>query len=207
MNIYAIEVLLQGTLHIKATSQAQADRILEKVRSNTIDGEDEDWYSDVPSPYRSRASFSTEFAVRGPIEGSKLIEVPSHSMIGAHQHWAYRWKGLREPYAALSKGHEQVPVFSSRVDLTATVFIQAETSTLAKQVVDSFYEAKLDLLSGNSRWFSKQAMNFDKEASSPVVLSSALYILGKSIGCELTQVWPDHPYQGPEIITIADEYL
>jgi hypothetical protein len=207
MKTFAVEVQLQGTIHIKATSQKQAERILEKICSNTIDGGDGEWFSDIPSRYRSRASFSTKFTATGMLQGASPVEVPNRSVNAAQRRWQSNWAGLKQPYDGLSKAHEQVPVYSASLDLTTTAFIFAENVDLASLVVDRFKQTSLDFLDGGARWFSGWSSDDKKRSALPLVLSSALYVVGKSKSCKLTQAWPDHAYQGPEFITMIDEYL
>ncbi|MGO8061468.1 hypothetical protein ACC716_25100 [Rhizobium johnstonii] len=207
MNVYAIEILLQGSFHIKATSNEQAQRILENNCSNTIDGQEEEWFSDNLSRYRPRASLSTKFTATGPIAGATFIEVPKRTVHAAQDRWGRYWHGLRYPYPPLSKEHEQVPVYSTSVDLTTTAFIRVRGIDAAEAVVTKFNQMALDLLSDNSRWFSKRALEDEGGSDLPIALSSALYLVGKSEGCQLCQTWPERPYQGPEFVARIDEFL
>ncbi|TBD04741.1 hypothetical protein ELH21_10190 [Rhizobium leguminosarum] len=200
MKIYAIEIMLKGNAHIKATSNEQAKRILDNNCSNTIDGKDDEWFSDIPFRYRRKASLSTKFTVAGPVVSATLIEVPRRTVHAAQDRWGRCWHGLRWAYPPLSKEHEQVPVYSKSLDLTTTAFIRAKGIAAAEAVVAEFNQMTLDLLDGNSRWFSRRALEDEGGSDLPIVLSSSLYLVGKSEGCQLTQIWPDGPYQGPEFV-------
>ncbi|MHC2218963.1 hypothetical protein [Rhizobium leguminosarum] len=207
MNIYAIEIVLKGNAHIKATSHEQAERILDNNCSNTIHGQEEEWFSDTPSRYRPRASLSTKFTVTGPVVGATFIEVPSRTIHAAQDRWGRYWHGLRWAYPPLSKEHEQVPVYSTSLDLMTTAFIRAKGIDAAEAVVAKFNQLTLDLLDDNSRWFSRRALEDEGGSDLPIVLSSALYLVGKSGGCQLSQTWPDGPYPGPEFVARIDEFL
>ncbi|WP_028732954.1 hypothetical protein [Rhizobium leguminosarum] len=207
MNIYSIEILLQGNLHIKATSHEQAERILDNNCSNTLDGKDDEWFSDVPDRYRQRASFSTKFTAIGPIDGAMFVEVPRRTVLAAQDRWQCNWHGLRHPYPQLSAAHEQVPVYSTSLDATTTAFVRVNGIAAAEAVVTKFSQMTLDLLNDNSRWFSRRALEDGGGSELPIVLSSALYLVGKSEGCQLCQTWPERPYEGPEFVARIDEFL
>jgi hypothetical protein len=63
----------------------------------------------------------------------------------------------------------------------------------------------LDLLTDRTRWFSAAALG-EGGSDLPIALSSALYLIGRSQDAELSQRWPDFPYEGPKFITVADEF-
>ncbi|RWX14299.1 hypothetical protein EHI45_13510 [Rhizobium leguminosarum] len=207
MNIYAIEIVLKGNAHIKATSHEQAERILDNNCSNTIHGQDEEWFSNAPSRYRTRASLSTKFTVTGPVVAATFIEVPRRTVRAAQDRWGRYWHGLRWAYPPLSREHEQVPVYSTSLDLTTTAFVRAIRIDAAEAVVAKFTQLTLDLLDDNSRWFSSRALGDEGGSDLPIVLSSALYLVGKSEGCQLSQVWPDGPYLGTEFVARIDGFL
>ncbi|UIK01535.1 hypothetical protein LZK82_30850 (plasmid) [Rhizobium leguminosarum] len=205
MNIYAIEIMLKGNAHIKAISHKQAERILDNNCSNTIHGQDEEWFSNAPSRYPTRASLSTKFTVTGPVVAATFIEVPRRTVHAAQDRWGRYWHGLRWPYPPLSKEHEGVPVYSTSLDLTTTAFIRAKGIAAAEAVVAEFNQMTLDLLDDNSRWFSRHALEDEGGPDLPIVLSSALYLIGTSEGHQLCQTWPERPCQGPRFVAMTDK--
>jgi hypothetical protein len=206
MTLYAIEIMLQGSVHVKATSLEQADRILTNTSSNTVLGLDKDWFSDGPDAFRQRVTFSTRVKARGSLPGAKFVEVPLGAVKASQDRWWRDWHGLRCPYNPLEKAHEQVPVYSSTIDTTTTAFVSAASIEAAATVLTEMSSLDLDLLAGRTRWFSTAALG-EGGSDLPVALSSALYLIGKSQGSELSQSWPDFPYAGPEFVTVADEFL
>jgi hypothetical protein len=75
MALYAIEIMLRGSVHVKATSLEQADRILSNTSSNTILGLDEEWFSDGPDAFRQRVTFSTRVKAIGSLPGAQFVKV------------------------------------------------------------------------------------------------------------------------------------
>jgi hypothetical protein len=206
MNIYAIEILLQGTVHIKATSKEQAERILAHNCSNTIHGRDK-WLLKVLPCQRPRASLSTTFASAGSVGGANFVGVSKRTVYAAQDRWPRNWDGLRWAYEPLSTEYELVPVYSAELDVTTTAFIRANDVDEAEAVLAKFNQSSLDLSTDRSRWFSRMALDDEGRSDLPIALSSALYLVGKSKGSELSQTWPDGPYLGPEFITWVDEFL
>jgi hypothetical protein len=206
MNIYAIEILLEGKVHVKATSSEQADRILNNTCSNTIFGEDGGWFSDVPDAFRQRVTFSSKFSLVGPIEGASFVEVSRTIVHAAQKRWSRHWQGLRWPYSSLTTDHEQVPVYSTVIDMTTTAFVRAASVEAANSVLTRMKGLEAALQADRSRWFAIDALgegNWDL----PVALSTALYLLPKANDRLLSQSWPDAPYKGPKFITLADGFL
>jgi hypothetical protein len=206
MNIYAIEILLKGKVHVKATSPEQAGRILENTASNTIFGENEDWFSDVADAFRQRVTFSSKFRFVGLIQGSSMVEVSERVVHACQERWQRDWHGLRWPYTPLTTAHEQVPVYSTAIDMTTTAFVRAASVEEANSVLSRMTGVDLDLLADGPRWFSRNALG-EGEWDLPVALSTAIYLLPKPNDRLLTQSWPDRPYNGPEFITLADGFL
>jgi hypothetical protein len=206
MTLYAIEIMLQGSVHVKATSLEQADRILSRTGSNTILGLDDEWFSDGPDALRQRVTFSTRFKAMGALPAAKFVEVPLSSVKQSQDRWWRDWHGLRWPYDPLKKAHEQVPVYSAVIEMTTTAFVSAPSIEAAATVLTKLRGLDLDLLTDSSRWFSIAALG-EGGADLPMVLSSALYLVGKSQSAELSQSWPDFPYKGPKFITLADGFL
>jgi hypothetical protein len=206
MTLYAIEIMLRGSVHVKATSLEQADRILSNTSSNTILGLDEEWFSDGPDAFRQRVTFSTRVEAIGSLPGAKFVKVPFGAVKKSQDRWWRDWEGLRWPYNPLRKAHEQVPVYSATIDMTTTAFVSAASIGAAATVLTKVKDLDLDLLTDRTRWFSTAALG-EGVSDLPIALSSALYLIGKSQSAELSQSWPDFPYEGPEFITVADEFL
>ncbi len=206
MNIYAMEILLQGTVHIKATSKEQAERILAHNCSNTIHGKDK-WLLNVPPSQRPRASLSSTFAAAGSVVGANFVGVSKRTIRAAQDRWPRNWEGLRWAYEPLSNEYELVPVYSAELDVTTTAFIRANDVDEAEAVLAKCNQSSLDLSIERSRWFSRIALDDKGSSHLPIALSSALYLVGKSKGSELSQTWPEGPYLGPEFVTWADEFL
>jgi hypothetical protein len=206
MTQYAIEIVLQGRVHVKATSLEQADRILSKTGSNTLLGLDDEWFSDGPDALRQRVTFSSRFKATGPLPGAEFVEVPLGFVTQSQDRWWRDWHGLRWPYDPLKKAHEQVPVYSSAIEMTTTAFFRAANTEAATTLLTKLRGLDLNLLTNCSRWFSTAALD-EGGSELPMVLSSALYLIGKSQGAELSQSWPDFPYEGPKFITLADGFL
>jgi hypothetical protein len=206
MTLYAIEIMLQGSVHVKATSLEQADRILSKTGSNTILGLDNEWFSDGPDAFRQRVTFSTDFTAKGSLPGAQFVEVSLDSVKQSQDRWWRDWHGLRWPYNPLKKAHDQVPVYSATIEMTTTAFVSAASIEAAATVLPKISSLDLDLLTDSTRWFSTAALG-EGGSDLPIALSSALYLIGRSQNTELLQSWPDFPYEGPEFVTVADEFL
>jgi hypothetical protein len=206
MTLYAIEIMLRGSVHVKATSLEQADRILSNTSSNTILGLDEEWFSDGPDAFRQRVTFSTRVKAIGSLPGAKFVKVPLGAVKGSQDRWWRDCEGLRWPYNPLRKAHEQVPVYSATIDMTTTAFVSAGSIGAAATVLTKVKDLDLDLLTDRTRWFSAAALG-EGGSDLPIALSSALYLIGRSQDAELSQRWPDFPYEGPKFITVADEFL
>ena len=206
MTLYAIEIMLKGSVHVKATSLEQADRILSKTGSNTILGLDKEWFSDGPNALRQRVTFSTDLTTKGSLPGAKLVEVSLDTVKQSQDRWWRDWHGLRWPYDTLKKAHEHVPVYSAIIEMTTTAFVSSASIEAAATVLTKMSSLDLDLLTDNTRWFSTAALA-EGGSELPIALSSALYLIGRSKDTELAQSWPDFPYEGPEFVTLADKFL
>ncbi|TBD04742.1 hypothetical protein ELH21_10195 [Rhizobium leguminosarum] len=192
MSFYAIEVLVYGTVYIKASTLQKAQRILNRLSSNTIDARHRAWFSDVPFEHVPRVSFASSLTLNATFPGSQLVEVTERDVELAQRSFVLGSRDVLVPFAERAEEFNKVPVFTTDVDLTATAFIKAESRQEARIIIWKFQEQfHVELQMGYWLWFSKLGFDDDENGGLPVVLSSAIKVIGASEGCGLEQRWPD----------------
>jgi hypothetical protein len=86
----------------------------------------------------------------------------------------------------------ETPVFTTDVDLTATVFIKANSLEEAGSIAATFGEQyHIELQVGYWHWFSKIGFDPDQDGGLPITLASALKVVRSSRNYPLEQRWPD----------------
>ncbi|RWX14300.1 hypothetical protein EHI45_13515 [Rhizobium leguminosarum] len=194
MSFYAVEVRIYGTVYAKAPTVEKARRILDRLSSKTIDARHRAWFSDVSFEYVPRVSFASSLTLDATLPGSQLVEVTERDVELAQRSFVLGSRDVVVPFAERAEEFNKMPVFTTDVDLTATAFIRAESleeaTTMASQFEEHFH---VELQMGYWLWFSKLGFNDHENNGLPVVLSSALKVIGASEGCALEQRWPDQP--------------
>ncbi|MBB3139116.1 hypothetical protein FHS26_006901 [Rhizobium pisi] len=192
MSFYAIEVLVYGTVYIKASTLQKAQKILDRLSSNTIDARHRAWFSDVSFEHVPRVSFASSLTLNATFPGSQLVEVTERDVELAQRSFVLGSRDVVVPFAERAEEFNKVPVFTTDVDLTATAFIKAESRQEARIITSKFQQQfHVELQMGYWLWFSKLGFDDDEMAALPVVLSSAIKVIGASEGCGLEQRWPD----------------
>ncbi len=193
MSFYSIEVRIFGTVYIKAPDQQTADRILDRLCTNTIDARDRVWFSETEHQYLPMLSFGTSFTPDEPVAGAQLIAVSERAVELAQRSFVLGWRDTLIPNAEVVAEFEDMPVYSTDLDLTTKAYIRAENLEQAENILKTFKGTHIDLETQYWRWFAKPGEHFvgDPETAPPLALSSALYVSGRSTECELYRAWPE----------------
>ncbi len=188
MSYFAIDVRMYGTVYIKASTLQKAQRKLDQLSSRTIDARHRAWFSDVSFEHVPRVSFSSSLTLDAPLRGSKLAEVTERDVELAQRSFVLGSRDVVVPFAEIAEGFTGMPVFATDFDLTATAFIKAELPEQAMVVASEFQKRfHVELQMGYWRWFSMLGFDEDQNDGLPVVLSSAIKVVGASKGCGLYQ--------------------
>ncbi|MGO8061467.1 hypothetical protein ACC716_25095 [Rhizobium johnstonii] len=192
MSCYAIEIHLYGTVYIKASTLQKAQRILDRLSSKTIDARHRAWFSDVSFEYVPRVSFASSLTLDATLPGSQLVEVTERDVELAQRSFVLGSRDVVVPFAERAEDFNEMPVFTTDVDITTTAFIKAmspeEAWTIASQLQEQFH---VELQMGYWLWLSKLGFDDDENDGLPLVLSSAIKVIGASKGGGLEQRWPD----------------
>ena len=206
MNLYAIEVMVRGTLCVKARNLGKARYVLDRLSTKTVDATDDKWFSSAPFDARPKVSFANEFLVVSAIPNSPVVQVSDDAMRVANEPF-YEGRTWRAISNADEKIDVQWPVFSLSVDLTGTVLARAESVEEASIAVNALSDFTVEeRRRSNKAVTSLVPLRKNLEAS--IFLADRLYLVGPSDGQKLGQVWPDEPYPAAnEIpITLSDEF-
>jgi hypothetical protein len=182
MSFYAVEVQLYGTVYIKASTLEKAQTILDRLCSQTIDARDRAWFSDVSFEHVPPVSFSSSLTLDLVLPGSDPVEVTERDVELAQRSFVLGSRDVIVPFAEKAQGFK-TPVFTVDVGVTTTAFIKAESPDEAA-AISSKFENRLhvELQMGYWLWFSMLGFDDDENDGLPVVLSSALKIVGASEG-------------------------
>ncbi|WP_426122885.1 hypothetical protein [Pararhizobium sp. PWRC1-1] len=197
MSFYAIEVRIFGTVYIKAPDQQTADRILDRLCTKTIDARDRVWFSEIEPQYLPMVSFGTSFTPDEPVAGAQLVAVSERAVELAQRSFVLGWRDTLVPSAEVIAEFEDMPVYSTDLDLTTKAFIRAENLQQAERILKTFKGTHIDLEMQYWRWFAKPGEHFvgDPETAPPLALSSALHVSGRSTECALYRAWPETLYR------------
>ncbi|UIK01536.1 hypothetical protein LZK82_30855 (plasmid) [Rhizobium leguminosarum] len=192
MSFYAIEVLIYGTVYIKASTLQKAQKVLDRLSSNTVDARHRAWFSDVSFEHVPRVSFASSLTLDATLPGSQLVEVTERDVELAQRSFVLGSRDVVVPFAERAEEFNEMAVFTTDVDLTTTAFIKAYSLEEARIITSKFQEQfHVELQMGYWLWFSKLGFNDHENNGLPVVLSSALKVIGASEACALEQRWPD----------------
>lgn len=194
MSIYACEIRIFGTVYIKAANPGKARRILDRLCGNTLDAKDRVWFSEASFEALPRVSFSTSFMSDGLIQGARLVEMNERAVKLAQRSFFAGSRDYVMPYASRAEEFEDTPVFSVDVDITTTAFVCAKDAAEADATIAEFKDSHIDLSMGYWAWFSTLGLE-GPDGDFPIALSSALYVVAPSNGCELYRRWPEVMYK------------
>jgi hypothetical protein len=183
MSIYAVEVQLYGTVYIKASTLRKAQRILDRLCSKTIDARDRAWFSDVSLEHVPRVSFASSLTLDSVLPGSQPVEVTERDVELAQRSFVLGSRDVIVPFAEQAEEFTEMPVFGADVGITTTAFIKAASPDEAATISLTFKNRlHVELQMGYWLWFSMLGFDEDENDGLPVVLSSALKVLGASTG-------------------------
>jgi hypothetical protein len=186
MSFYANEVQLYGTVYIKASTIREAQRILDRLSSRTIDARHRAWFSDVSFEHVPQVSFSSSLTLHAALPGSQPVEVTERDVELAQRSFVLGSRDVTVPFAEQAEQFTQMPVFATDVDVTTTAFIKATSLEEAVAISSQFNgHIHIELQMGYWLWFSTLGFEDDENDGLPVVLSTALKIIGASEGCGL----------------------
>jgi hypothetical protein len=193
MPIFATEIMLFGTVYIKASTQEKAENVMRRLCSNVIDARDRTWFEYNAPEVMPRVKFADCFTLDATLLPIKLVEVSERHVALAQRNF---FMGRRETVIADAdhpRKFDDMFVYTDDIEVTTTAFVRADTIDQATAIMVNLKRVRVDLDDEYWRWFSDLGLNDEENDDLPMVLSSALYLVGP-VSETMARSWPEPTY-------------